>query len=307
MRSLIVALATAMLLALSTGTALAQPSPDPQPTASEQPGAGEGSTATVDSDDGDDAPRPTPQRTRPAARFRMFTAADDRAERERMRGAAARRRVPGDPEVLELSGIPDALFYRAQVGGRRRVFVYLHPRNGDPREGCRQFAPVVTRFGWLLCPQGPSLGRDGRRQWNNNPILARQYTTTAVNALFRRFPRRTRVTDNVLMGFSEGAFVAMQTGLNEPMMFPRWVIFAAHDRYLATESEVLAGARRSLRKLYLITGAQDEIVAHSRRAAEQLRRDRLGRVELQVLPGAGHELPPAFVPTVRRALLWVTR
>ena len=224
-----------------------------------------------------------------------------------MRTVAGRRRALGDPEVLELPGIPDALFYRAQVGGRRRVFVYLHPRNGDPREGCRQFSTVVTRFGWLLCPQGPGVGRDGRRQWNNNPILARQYTTAAVNALFRRFPRRTRVTDNVLMGFSEGAFVAMQTGLNEPMMFPRWVIFAAHDRYLATETEVLAGARRSLRKLYLITGAQDEIVAHSRRAAEQLRRDRLGRVELQVLQGAGHELPPAFVPTVRRALLWVTR
>lgn len=253
------------------------------------------------------AAAPTPAARRTFTRSRQFTAADDRAERTRARELARRRRRPGEPEVLELPGIPDAYFYRAAQGGRRRVFVYLHARNADPRESCRQFATVVTRFGWLLCPVGPGMGRDQARQWNNNPILARQYATTAVRALFQRFPRRTRVTDNVLMGFSEGAFVAIQTGLNEPVMFPRWVIFAAHDRYLATEGDALAGARRSLRKLYLITGRNDEIVGHSRRAAEQLRRDRLGRVELRVLDGVGHQLPPAFVPTVRTALQWVTR
>lgn len=209
--------------------------------------------------------------------------------------------------MLELPGMPDALFYRAALGGRRRVFVYLHARNADPRDSCRQFSQVVPRFGWLLCPVGPGIGRDGQRQWNNNPILARQYATAAVRALFQRFPRRTRVTDNVLMGFSEGAFVAIQTGLNEPVMFPRWVIFAAHDRYLATEGDALPAARRALRKLYLITGRNDEVVGHSRRAAEQLRRDRLGRVELRILEGVGHQLPPAFVPTVRAALQWVTR
>lgn len=245
---------------------------------------------------------------RPAfTRSRWFTAADDRAERARARAAMRSRRRPGDPEVLELPGMPDAYFYRPAQGGRRRVFVYLHARNADPRESCRQFSTVVPRFGWLLCPVGPGIGRDGHHQWNNNPILARQYTTAAVRALFQRFPRRARITDNVLMGFSEGAFVAIQTGLNEPVMFPRWVIFAAHDRYLATERDTLLAARRSLRKLYLITGRNDEIVAHSRRAAEQLRRERLGRVELRILDGVGHQLPPNFVPTVRSALQWVTR
>ena len=103
------------------------------------------------------------------------------------------------------------------------------------------------------------------------------------------------------MGFSEGAFVALQTGLNEPVMFPRWVIFAAHDRYLATEGDALANARRAVRKVYLVTGAHDEIVEHSRRAAASLRRDRVGRVELRILPGVGHQLPPDFAATVRAA------
>ncbi|MFO0601634.1 MAG: hypothetical protein U0324_00600 [Polyangiales bacterium] len=283
---------------LTATAAWAQESPPDDP----EPEAPPAAAPTASGQSGSGAPV-----RRTFTRSRQFTAADDRAERTRARLAARQRRRPGEPEVLELPGMPDAYFYRAAQGGRRRVFVYMHARNADPAESCRQFSAVVPRFGWLLCPVGPGMGRDGQRQWNNNPILARQYATTAVRALFQRFPRRTRVTDNVLMGFSEGAFVAIQTGLNEPVMFPRWVIFAAHDRYLATEGDALAGARRSLRKLYLITGRNDEIVAHSRRAAEQLRRDRLGRVELRVLDGVGHQLPPAFVPTVRTALQWVTR
>jgi predicted esterase len=143
--------------------------------------------------------------------------------------------------------------------------------------------------------------------WNNNPFLARRDTVAAGNALSARFPRRVRRSDNVLLGFSEGAFVAMQVGMQEPTLFPRWVIFAAHDGYLSSSREVLAAARRSLRRIYLITGEHDEIVAHTHAAAAWLRRQRLGRVELRVLDGAHHELPPAFVPTVRRALQWVTR
>lgn len=258
----------------------------------------------------DDAPPPegaVARATRRPPHARMFSASDDRAERERMRTPAARRRVAGQPEVLELPGMPDAYFFRSSVAGRARVYVYLHARNADPRESCRQFAAVVPRFGWLVCPVGPGIGADGHRQWNNNPVVARQYATTAVNALFQRFPRRARATDNVLMGFSEGAFVALQTGLNEPVMFPRWVIFAAHDRYIATEGDALANARHAVRKVYLITGAHDEIVEHSRRAAASLRHEHIGRVELRILPGVGHQLPPDFVATVRAALRWVTR
>lgn len=260
-------------------------------------------------DDGpdDDPPEAAAAPARRAPRSRMFSAADDRAERERMRAQRNRRRAPGEPEVLELAGMPDAYFYRSAIGGRSRVYVYLHARNADPRESCRQFSTVVPRFGWLVCPVGPGIGAENRRQWNNNPIVARQYATAAVDALYRRFPRRARATDNVLMGFSEGAFVALQTGLHEPMIFPRWVIFAAHDRYLAIEHEALVAAQRAVRKIYLITGQGDEIVEHTRRAAASLRRDRVGRVEMRILPGVGHQLPPEFATTVRTALRWVTR
>jgi hypothetical protein len=58
--------------------------------------------------------------------------------------------------------------------------------------------------------------------------------------------------------------------------------------------------------VYLLTGAGDGIVERSRRAAALMRRERLGRIELRILAAAGHQLPPDFVPEVRRALGWVT-
>ncbi len=147
---------------------------------------------------------------------------------------------------------------------------------------------------------------DGHRVWNNNATLAHQFTMTALGALSRRFPRRVRQNDNVVMGFSEGAFVAMQTGLMEPVVFPRWLIFAAHDGYVGMNTDLYPAARRSLRRVYLLTGAGDGIVERTRRAAALMRRERLGRVELRILDDAGHQLPPNFVSEVRRALAWVT-
>ncbi len=305
--------ALALALVALTGVARAQPAPDAG--ASEEPLSGLEATDTPEDPPRPaagattDTPRPAnpPGTTRPV-RVRMFSRADDRAEHERVLAAARtrRRRDPAEPETLELPGIPDAWFFRPRVGGRQRVFVYLHARGADPHDDCARFAPVVTPRGWLVCPQGPGIRAEGRRVWNNNAELARRYTMAALGALNRRFARRVRLNDDVIMGFSEGAFVAMQTGLAEPVTFPRWVIFAAHDGYIGMNSELYPAARRALRRVYLITGVGDGIVDRTRRAATLMRREHLGRVEMQILEGAGHQLPPDFVPTVRRALTWVT-
>ncbi len=241
----------------------------------------------------------------------MFTHADDVAEHQRLhatlpRGPRRPRRNPNEPEVLELTGMPDAWYFHPNVGGRARVFVYLHARGADPREACMQFHPVVARFGWLVCPVGPGDRGQGHHVWYNNATLARRYALASLDALHRLYPRRVRTADDVIMGFSEGAFAAMQTGLAEPRVFPRWVIFAAHDGYIDMNSELYPAARRALHREYLITGEHDEIVNHTRRAAAFMTRNHLGRVQLLILPRAHHELPPDFSPVVRRALQWVT-
>jgi predicted esterase len=130
----------------------------------------------------------------------------------------------------------------------------------------------------------------------------------AVAALHARFPRRTRLHDNVILGFSEGAFVAMNIGLLEPLTFPRWFIIAAHDGYMDGERSAIPRIAGSVQRVYLLTGTHDEIVQRTRRANEQLTRAwGARRVRMRILERAGHELPPDFRAETRRALLWVTQ
>ncbi len=305
------ALVAGAAMVLAGGVSLGQPAPSPG-----VPGAGETGPDEHPAPTANVPEHPTTPEERPAGRpgpvarrvaaVHMFSRADDAAERARMRTPAGRRRVAGEPEVLELTAMPDAWFYRPRGGGMRRVFVYLHSRGADPKEACRRFSAIVPRYGWLVCPVGPGHRGGGRYVWNNNALLARRYSVAAVNALRGRFPRRVRATDNVVMGFSEGAFVAMQTGLMEPVIFPRWVIFSAHDGYIGMNTELYPAARLALRRVYLLTGAHDEIVDRTRRAEALMRRHRLGTVQMRILPRANHELPPDFVPEMRRALTYVT-
>jgi predicted esterase len=217
-------------------------------------------------------------------------------------------RQPGDPDRLQISGMAGAYFYRSQTGRRRaRVLVYLHARNANPRESCRTFHQIANRFGWLLCPIGQVDRGGGRREWRNDRDYANRETILALDALAARFPGRVQRHDNVVMGFSEGAYVGMNVGLMNPQTFPRWVIFAADDRYIDSEGERIRRAATLVRRVYLVTGRTDSVLQHTQRAYDQLARV-WGRrhIRMRILENAGHELPPEFVRTVRNVLMWVT-
>jgi predicted esterase len=217
-------------------------------------------------------------------------------------------RRPGDPDRLQISGMTGAYFYRPQTGRRRaRVLVYLHARNANPRESCRTFHQIANRFGWLVCPIGQVDRGGGRREWRNDRDYANRETILALDALAARFPGRVQRHDNVVMGFSEGAYVGMNVGLMNPQTFPRWVIFAADDRYVDSEGERIRRAATLVRRVYFVTGRTDSVLQHTTRAYDQLARV-WGRrhIRMRVLEGAGHELPPDFVRTVRNVLMWVT-
>lgn len=229
------------------------------------------------------------------------------ARRPRIRPTPEPPRRPGDPDRLSVPRFTGAYFYRPQGGGRHaRVLVYLHARNANPRESCRTFHEIASRFGWLLCPIGPVDRGAGRREWRNNWDYANRETMAALDVLATRFRGRVRRHDNVVMGFSEGAYVGMNVGLMNPVTFPRWFIIAADDRYIDGEGERVRQAASSVRRVYFLTGRSDSVLDHTRRAFDALQRTWGQRhIHMRVLEGAGHELPPDFVRTVRRILLWV--
>ena len=127
-----------------------------------------------------------------------------------------------------------------------------------------------------------------------------------LHALKDKYKRRVKLRHNILIGFSEGAFVAMQVGLKDPKTWNRWLILAANDQYWFGDTEAtLAQDRKKLGRVYLLTGENDEVAENTERVGEMLRKAKV-RTKVKIVPGLGHEIPQdRMVTTYRRPLLWL--
>ena len=211
-----------------------------------------------------------------------------------------------DPQRLEVPGYPDAFYYRPRGRGMKPVLVYLHGRGGNPAEDCRKWARVGTQFGWVVCPSGPEDRGGGARAWSNNAQLGGQIVKAALDSLRDKFHHRVQLRNNVLIGFSEGAFVAMQVGLRDPRTWSHWLILAANDQYwFGDAKEVLHENRRRIRAVYLLTGESDEVAPNTQRVGELLKDEKV-HVKVKIAPGMGHEVPAERMrSTYRRPLAWL--
>lgn len=195
-------------------------------------------------------------------------------------------------QTLPVPGFGEAYYYTPTGPGRltlRPVLMYLHGRGGHPKRDCQRWAPIARRLGWLVCPSGPgALGRG--RGWNNTWYTAYQASTRALKALRERYGRRVQLYGNTLIGFSEGAYAAMNVGVREPRAFNRWLILAANSNYWGPLGyKNLRSARSRLRKVYLITGEKDGVIQGTREVREVLRRAKVS-TRITTPRDMGHEL-----------------
>ena len=211
----------------------------------------------------------------------------------------------GEPLRLEVEGSPDAFFYKPQAKGARPVVMYLHGRNGNPAEDCRKWAKVASQFGWVVCPSGPG-GGEGARSWANGADGAQHEIDKTLSALRGKYKSRVNKTGNVLIGFSEGAFVAMNVGLHDQQTWTKWLILAASDQYWGGDvKEALDPEKRKVRRVVLLTGENDGVVENTKRVGETLKKNHVP-VKVKVVPGMGHEVPgDRMVSTYRRSLSWL--
>lgn len=211
--------------------------------------------------------------------------------------------------VFEISG-QQAYYYSPTGPGRlsmKPVIVYLHGRGGHPQSDCRRWAPIARRIGWLVCPSGPVAHNSGRA-WNNDWLNAHRVAMGSIEKLRERYGRRVQLYGNTLVGFSEGAFAAMNVGVREPRTFNRWLILAASTSYWGGSGlEALKTARDRVRRVYLITGEQDEVVESTREAQAWLKRARV-TTRVSTPKDMGHELLLEKKPFLyERALRWLNR
>jgi len=212
------------------------------------------------------------------------------------------------PQRLDLPGAAPAYFYEPEGSGRsglRPVIFYLHGRGAEPAHDCQRWAPIVRRHGWLVCPSGAGY-HGGGRTWNNDWSAGQAAVNASLAALRARFGRRVQLYGNTLIGFSEGAFVAMNVGVRAPRTFNRWLILGASDGYLGADGAgLVARSRASLRRVVLLTGEHDAVVHETRRAGVWFEGS---GVPLRLLTptSLGHELALEREPALYRdALAWL--
>jgi len=200
--------------------------------------------------------------------------------------------LPGGMHVVTLKGAAPAYYFEPTGPGRhsmRPILVYLHARGGHPDKDCQRWAPVARRLGWLVCPTGPAVYNDGRA-WDNNWPSAHTATMSAIQVLRQKYGRRVQLYGNTLIGFSEGAYAAMNVGVREPHVFNRWLILAATDHYWGGPGiEALQTAKERVRRVFLITGEHDGVIDGTHQVEDWL--SRAGVDTRVVTPGdMGHEL-----------------
>jgi predicted esterase len=207
-------------------------------------------------------------------------------------------------------GVAPAYYFEPTGPGRhgmRPILIYLHARGGHPEKDCQRWAPVARRLGWLVCPTGPAAYGDGRA-WDNNWPSAHTATMAAIQVLRKKYGRRVQLYGNTLIGFSEGAYAAMNVGVREPHVFNRWLILAATDHYWGGPGlEALQTAKERVRRVFLITGEHDGVIDGTHQVEDWL--GRAGVDTRVITPGdMGHELALDRKPELyHQALAWLDR
>jgi predicted esterase len=223
----------------------------------------------------------------------------------RVAGAKEETGTP-DPMTLDVPGFGDAYYYKPRSKSVRPILMYLHGRGGNAMEDCRKWARVARQFGWVVCPQGPSGTDSGGRTWNNDADSAKKIIDATVAALKAEYKGRVRSHGDILIGFSEGAYIAQQVGLRDPAHWNRWLILAANDKYWWGDApQLLDQNHAKIRRVYLFTGENDQVAENTKRAGEMLK-DAHIRVRVKIAPGMGHEVPAdRMITNYRRPLRWL--
>ncbi|MDB5218756.1 MAG: hypothetical protein JWO86_6683 [Myxococcaceae bacterium] len=212
----------------------------------------------------------------------------------------------GEALHLEIPGQPDAFYFKPRAKGPRPILMYLHGRGGNPAEDCRKWAKVGSQFGWVVCPAGPGDNGSGGRTWSTGAGDAEKVIDATVAALRAKYHGRVQRRGNVLIGFSEGAFVAMQVGLKDQSTWTKWLILGASDQYWQQDvTEALDAEKRKVRRVYLLTGENDGVAQNTVKVGDTLKKNKVP-VKVKLVPGMGHEVPSdRMVSTYRRPLAWL--
>jgi predicted esterase len=144
------------------------------------------------------------------------------------------------------------------------ITVMLHGMCGVPENECPYFARVAAKGSWLICPRGTLTCSSGGATW----AFPRRVET--IDAAIRRVeaahPGEVDARDNAtLIGFSLGAFVAMDLVNREPTRWARVVLIGG--KVVPDPRHLLRGTTR----LVFGAGEFDQSYSHMSASVRRLR------------------------------------
>jgi pimeloyl-ACP methyl ester carboxylesterase len=135
----------------------------------------------------------------------------------------------GEPAIELLMPAPHAVFGAAladQTSSSRATYVYLHGVCGVTTHGCAHFTGGA---GWLVCPQAETRCPGGGALWAGSTETKVATIDRALGAARAKWPDSAKFPV-VLVGFSQGAYVAIEAARAEPGRYAGLVLVGANTR-----------------------------------------------------------------------------
>jgi predicted esterase len=216
-----------------------------------------------------------------------------------------RAKIETSPRALRESGatilaFPPASGFAsasdAPPSSRALTVVYLHGIHGLPANGCPWLRDGASELGWLVCPEANERLSNGTFSWGGTVASQREVVARAERAAQAQGADPSAA--NVLVGFSQGAYVALDLVRAHLGRYRGLVLIGADvtpSRKLLQEGGVS--------RIVLAAGDLDGASAPMKRAAEQLRREGID-VRFVSLGRIGHSYATPDRDALRDAIVW---
>ena len=161
-------------------------------------------------------------------------------------GARAKADANTAPSIVKVDAGKTTLFAYAPIANDapKPLTIYLHGVCGQPANGCPYFREGATSASWLLCPSAPTPCEGGGGSWAGTVAMQERAENDAETRASAAFPNGIDTkAPRVLVGFSQGAYVARNLILAQPGRY-RAALFIGADISTTAESFRAAGIER---------------------------------------------------------------
>lgn len=217
------------------------------------------------------------------------------------RGDVTRTKVSSEPIVLRdgataLFAYPPLPTSAAALARAPLTVVYLHGIHGRPENGCPWLREGATEIGWLVCPAANSPLPNGTFSWGGS--LFEQHAVVARAEHAAQVNGATADTANVIVGFSQGAYLAVDL-VRARLGSYRGLVLIAADVEPTFAMLTAAGVDR----IVLAAGDLDGSSGPLKRTAARLAREGMDARFVSLGP-IGHTYATPETTALRDAIVW---